>query len=267
MILYIIPIGLIGTGNTLCYFAWLKYNDLIRCLQREKIYEYPNDIKNILDFEKNPIIQIPHDKINHKYVYGEVKLNKIIKKRISIPVYKYKYSPLIDDYETIKENEYDYIDEKETIGKQILFPNVLNGIEIDNTLIPDKNIKVFLNNNLSTKSNNFSKIFYRYETLVKKNIPEYKTSIFNNNYKNMEIEENILEPYTDLYLLTNNYKNNLNHNKDKLYLTAFSDNKDKIIKLKYSKEIDTIEGLTILSISSIALGILGMIILGIQGDK
>ena len=255
MSLYFIPIGIIGTGSISGYLAWLKNKELIKDMQDEKIFVYPTDIKNISNLNHNPIIKIPYNLIPQKYAYGEVQLNKIIQKCIKNTVYKREYSFLLNDYITV---ECDWIDEEEKIAKQILFPNIFNNIELNKKLYSEKKIKVLLQNNLSTKSHNCSLILDKYESLIQKNIPMYKTSILiTDDIYMMEKEENILEPNMDLYLLTNIDTNSFT--KSKFYISAFSDNKDKILQEKYSDKINAIENLCLLSGTTIFIGMFSIL--------
>ena len=140
------------------------------------------------------------------------------------------------------------------IAKQILFPEMEHGIKFDNGLNYEDKIKVLLNNHLVTKSNNLTLMLNKYESIIQKNIPGYRTSIFLKDSDlifpiTMELEENILTPNTDLYLLAKN------SNPD-LKVMAFSDRVDKIIQEKYSEKNNEIISLGCISIISLGLGII-----------
>lgn len=252
LIPYILSFSLIGTGGLSSYFAIEKKKELENKIDSLIIYNYPNEINNIN--QSKSIIKIPKNFINLKNPIGIVKINKVIKLPYTTYEKIYNYNEL--RYEKVKSIQYDIV--KKNIGKQILFPS------LNNYFIFDKETKVLFTNNLYTVSDNSSNIVKRYEDIIRKNISNFSSdlvlekSYFFSELQNelYELEENILNNQKDLYLLSNPINS-------KLYINCICDNKEKIIKEKFSNEINTVECLTIssivLTITGIGVGIAGLI--------
>lgn len=86
---------------------------------------------------------------------------------------------------------------------QILFPNLHEKIILNQNLLLSKKINVLINNNNFVKSTD-KNLLDKYEKIIRKNIPNFKSDLIidcSNQYDSLELEENILEENSDLYLM------------------------------------------------------------------
>ena len=145
---------------------------------------------------------------------------------------------------------------KNIIGKQILFPNIHEKLMLDSKLLFDKKIKIIINNCNYIKSSSKQQLINNYEKIVKKNIPNFKSDFIikhSNDLDSLELETNLLEENSDLYLMTN-------CENDKFGITTISDSKNFIIKEKYIDEIYCARGLELLSYSMIGIGVFSVLL-------
>ena len=77
-------------------------------------------------------------------------------------------------------------------------------------------------------------------------------SIYLVNNNNYELKENFIAHNNDVYLMVNPCTRYMNI---KLQIIAIADNKDKIVREKYSSTINKLEGQYIISFFAIAFGI------------
>ncbi len=246
-----LSVGIIAFGAFLHHYSNKQYDMLNEQIKRTiKIFEYPEELSSIT--EKNSIIKIPSHYINYSLPIGIIKMNGIIYE----PYYtsNYKYEPLLDKY--IETKSIKYIKKSQTIGTQILFPNCFHELEPNPNMLDYKNSILFGNNSYTTfdiPSNAIKK----YEEIVGKNIPNFKSDLkcyngisYNWLYTNkLELEQNLLEKSSELYLIVNKSSNN------KYIIDAMSNDKNEIIKKKFSDEIDYANAINCLSIVSMVGGI------------
>lgn len=257
----IIPIGLLASGSFIASGSFVaikaidKNNELNKKMNNVKIYSYPNEINHInqasLINDSNIIININKSNINDKFPIGIVKINKI--KKIPLITYDRVYDIYTNKYERIKKVEHEII--KYPIGSQILFPNKYPKLQLDPNLLINKKISVLFDNSTFTKSSSISNIIELYESIIQKNISNFKSDINFNSTDELELEENLLKNNNDLYLIANP-SSNLNV----LNINSISDNRDSIVKKKFESEINHVNTISFFSYCLIGSGLfLGII--------
>lgn len=252
-ILNLIPIGLISSGLIIGASASDFNKELNNKITNERIYIYPDEIDSIKN--SNSIIKVDKNFIApfDKNPIGLISINKISK--VPIVMHKYVYDIIQNKYILEKHIEYDEV--KKTLGSQILFPNFNGQIVLNKDLEIYKKIKILMNNKIHTKSSN-KNLIERYEKIIKKNIPNFKSDLIIDNFDNLnsfsntntfefEIEENILRDDSDLYLMVSP-KNN------KLVTNIISDSTESIVKEKFKDDIDYLDMLNFISNGFITIG-------------
>lgn len=261
----LIPVSLIGTGIFLEFISYNEKNKLKNKISNEKIYLFPLEL-NLITSENNTCDKINHtnfivkidknevNKIIENNIIGYVGINGIVK--IPKIVHKNVYNSFLNELQTEKQIEYQDI--KKKLGFQILFPNFHDKLILNPKLLMDNKIKILLNNKLFTNSNNKRNIIEEYEELVRKNIPNFKSDLYLDFANSIELEKNILKQNSDLFLIVTNAKtNNYSENYDnKLEINAMSNCEQIIINEKYKNNIGCINGLDVLSVSLIGIGII-----------
>lgn len=243
----LIPIGFIGTGLLFNSISADMDKELKKKISNEKVFMFPSQMHFIK--EPNSILQIENDLLSgfRNNPIGYASVNKTIK--IPIIVYKNVYNILTDKYELKKYIEYEK--HKSLIGTQILFPNIHEKLILDSNLLFDKKIKIIINNNDFIKSSSKKNLINKYEKIIKKNIPDFKSDLIINsldNINSLELETNLLDDNSNLYLM-------VNCEKDKFNITTMSDSENLIIKEKYIEYIQCVDGLKLLSYGMISIGI------------
>lgn len=278
--LKIIGTGFIILGINIKIYVDKKFDDLNNTIKNEKIYVYPDDIYKLCqehdpeqqdcdsdsdsDSEpNNSIIKIPHNLINNKYSIGTIKLNKITPKLSTIVK--------CDEYGKIK-----IINNDEVISSiaqsHLLFPTkIFKEFELDQMMFMNKEIKLLVDNAVNYKSNENrnENLINKYCAIIKnsgiehselklelESVPEYSSTFFNN----FELKENFIKPCNDVYLMVNPHSQLLNFSSKyskniKLKIIAISDNRDLIVKEKYSNKINELDGQYIISFFVIACGV------------
>lgn len=251
----LIPIGFIGTGIGI---GWNVYNtmvDLKKNIINEKVCLFPSEIISIT--QPNTIVCVEQTLMNNitKLPIGEVKINRVIK--IPTVTYENGYNLLTKKIETHKREIYKEV--KKTIGWQILFPNIHERLFINPTLLMEKKIPILLKKNYFIKSISFNEIIERYEKITRTIIPNFNSDLvlhhFNNNdYDYIELEENILNSKSKLYLMVSPCDSG------KFVVNAISDTRDRIIIHKYNDDVGYIGSMSFLSFGCISVGlILGLL--------
>jgi hypothetical protein len=254
MIFNLIPISLIGAGIYSTYLTFIKKNKLDDKIKNYPIYSYPNELNKIpVNIHLNTI-KISKNQIDSTYLIGEISLEKIT------PILSYKKKQIKTDlfgneYENIIAEE--RIVSRELIKKQILFPLIYNGLDLDKKLLLSNNIKILFDNTIVTKlkaNENYKLLFDLYENDVKKNIPTYYLDLIPNIKSNqfIELKKNYIESNKDLYLIVNKY----NINPTLYDIQAMSDSKEKIINHALKSNIEEYQVKCILSVMFISLGLI-----------
>lgn len=251
----LISIGFIGTGIGIGWNVYNTMDDLKKKITYEKVRLFPSEIISIT--QPNTIVHVEQTLMNNitNLPIGEVKINRIIK--IPTITYENEYNLLTKKMETYKREVRNEV--KKTIGKQILFPNIHERLFINQTLLMEKKIPILFGNNFFIKSTSSNEIIERYEKITRTIIPNFNSDLvlhhFNNNdYDYIELEENILNSKSKLYLMVSPCDSG------KFVVNAISDAPDKIINHKYKDDIEYIDGMGILSFSCVSVGlILGLL--------
>lgn len=251
--LKIIGVGFIILGFNIRKYVNKEFYDLNNMIKNEKIYIYHSDIFNSgqkqLSMQTNSIVKIPRNLIDDKYSIGIIKLNKISPK-LSTIVKCDKYGRI----KIINNNEIT----NEIIQTHMLFPTkIFKEFELDQMMFMNKEIKLLVDNTKIYKSNkNENKnVIDRYRTIISNNDIEYSGLHFvypSTFYINYELKENFITHNNDVYLMVNPCTRYMN---TKLQIIAIADNKDKIVREKYSSTINKLEGQYIISFFAIAFGI------------
>lgn len=253
--LKIIGVGFIILGFNIGKYVNKEFYDLNNMIKNEKIYIYQSDILNSgqkqLSMQTNSIVKIPRNLIDNKYSIGIIKLNKISPKLSTIIK--------CDEYGRIKIINNNEIT-NEIIQTHMLFPTkIFKEFELDQMMFMNKEIKLLVDNAKIYKSdknkNENKNVIDRYRTIISNNDIEYSglhlmhPSTFYNNY---ELKENFIAHNNDVYLMVNPCTRYMD---TKLQIIAITDNKDKIVREKYSSTINKLEGQCIISFFAIAFGI------------
>jgi hypothetical protein len=244
----LIPIGFIGTGFILNSLSYDINEKLEKRMSNEKVYLFPSQMYLIK--EPNSILQIENDLLSgfRNNPIGYASINKTI--QIPKIVYKNVYNILTDKYELKKYIEHEKV--KSSIGTQILFPNIHEKLILDSNLLFDKKIKIIINNYDFIKSSSTKNLITKYEKIVKKNIPNFNSDLIVNrfnDFESLELETNLLEENSNLYLMVNCENNKFN-------ITTISGSEKLIIQEKYNKDINFVESLKLLSYTMIGTGII-----------
>ncbi len=279
--LYLIPIGLIGSGIGSSCLTWKNYVNLKQKINSEPIYTYPDEINNINSYtktDKKIILKIPtpynFDLKNSKYLIGEITLEKVTPHKIVKKYNDIEFNKFSNKFEKIKKHEIINEFKSEAVKKQLLFPNIYPELILPNDLSSLNNIKVLFNNTSTIKSDNPKIIFDLYNKNIKKNIPNYcSDSVINyGSEDSFQIKKNFLLPCQSLFLLVDSYYT-LKHfkpfqpfqpfqpSKKEFNIEAISDSKESILNYKYKNENNNIVVGTVLSSLLLSGGILSGLIL------
>ncbi len=267
--LYLIPIGLIGTGIGTSCLTWKSYVNLKQKINSEPIYTYPNEINNInTKMNNESIIVIPtpynYDLKNSKHLIGEIILEKV-KPYANVKKYDdFEYNNFLKKYEKIKKEKIIYEYKSEDVKKQVLFPNIYPELNLSNNLSSLNKIKVLFNNFSVIKSDNPKIIFDLYDKNIKKNFPNYcSDTIINYNLEDsFQIKKNFLLPCQSLFLLVEPSNQSIFNNKPfekikkEFNVKAISNSKESIVNYKYKNENDNIVVGTVFSSLLLSCGIL-----------
>lgn len=257
MLNFIIPVSLIGSGSFLGYNSWKESENVERQMKNENIVIYGdnNHLSRVSQTGSKYIVKIPNHLMEAK-LCGNVSVHGVIKKHVKHTAKKQNYLKFSNELETTTETKHYYFDEKTKIASQLLFPNLClcdSECKNSNHFNIKNNAKILFENKLFTKSNDIELLREKFEKMVQKNIPEYKTSFCSGNYNYYELEENLLGSNADLYLLVKPNVHNVH--KTNSDVIAISDNSNSIIQEKYANELSLIAGQKILSVLSIGMGI------------
>ncbi len=253
---YLLPTSLIGTGlysGAKSFELSKKISDIVK---NEKILLYRNDdthfvnnISNITNGKNNLIVmKIPNNFIPRSYAYGEITLREMENTYLKKIIEKKTYNHYNKKYKT--EYVFEEIKNPKKISKHVLFPNIFNSI------YTGSNVKVLLSNNVKSSSYDSNLIIKKYEEIVQKNIPNYKSGIFTSFLNSLELDENMLGLDSDIYLLLKKEICNISTgDKKELEMIAFGDDPEKLLELKYSDDFEQMFILSGISIISILTGV------------
>lgn len=270
----LVGIGLISIGINIRTNVYKNDKIIIEKIKNEKVFTYPfetnnimeNDLLNKNNMSNNMIIKIPNDRLYKKFSIGKIKIQKIIKKKIT-------------DIKYDKDNNTVNIENKEIITKEpflehLLFPTCkFKEFDFDNKRFHDNKIKILFNNTIISKSHGNIGLIDKYINTLENNY--VSNFLQREHFLNLitsgcdfELEENLIGNFNDLYLMvephlmSTNQESNQESNQEpnqepkvKFNIIALSDNKDKIIKEKYISEINELNNRIILFYFSILSGV------------
>ena len=256
MFIYTLPIGYIATSVYFHKYFSLKQDELFEKMKKEQIYTYKNT-DYLPKINDKIVVMIPKKYLGSN-LCGSVTVTSVNKKNVEYvtkrqihPYYTQNiFGEIIKNEETITEIIMDTIDDKTIIAKQLLFPNLKINPSINNNSKVKDDIKILFDNENSYKTSDLKHIETDFEKIIQNNIHQYKTSFYVKNFDYLELKKNLLQPNQDLYVLVDGK----NFNIDNSDIIAISDEPNKIIAEKYSKEVNNIHFSIVFADFNIAIG-------------